>query len=233
MLALALSVVSVAGSWLLAHAIVTPAGRGSPSGPPDIAITVALAVLAVWAGVSIASLMGLDGRGWVAALNKAALASLGFTLLTAGFGIGAALTGAAIEFPVLFAAAILIGRWRGKHAEDPPLIQERKSRLPRFVYIASALTLVGFAVSSSGMASAQRDPVRGGGYRHREPVRDRAARHVQHLGHQRRHDLEQVRGARPELVHVRAQLEHLRGAGGGSVRDRCRPAWATTRSSHW
>jgi hypothetical protein len=154
LLALVLIVASVASPWLLAHAIVGPAGRGSPTGPPDILITGLLAVLAAWAGISITSLMGLDGRGWAMALNKSALVSLSFTLLTAGFGIGAALMAAVIEFPVVFVAAHLFGRWRARHAEDPPLLEERKARLPRFAYIVSALALLGFAFASSGMGSA-------------------------------------------------------------------------------
>ena len=144
LLSLVLSVVSLAGSWLLAYSIVDPAGRGLTTGPPDILITVSLALLAAWAGISIASLMGLDGRGWAVALNKSALVSLSFTLLTAGFGIGTALMDAAIGFPSLFVAAFLVGRWRGRHAEaPPPLTDEPKARLPRFAYIAAALTLVG------------------------------------------------------------------------------------------
>jgi hypothetical protein len=153
LLSLILSV-SLAGSTLLDHAILNPVARGSTNGPPGLLITVPLAFLAAWAGISIASLLDLDGRGWVAALNKAALISLSFTALTAGFGIGAALMGAAIGLPVLFMAAFLLGRWRDRHAEDPPLRDERKGRLPRFVYIASALSLVGFTVSATGMASA-------------------------------------------------------------------------------
>jgi hypothetical protein len=138
-LSLVLSVVSLAGSWLLAYAIVDPAGRGSAAGPPDILITVSLALLAAWAGISIASLMGLDGRGWAVALNKSALVSLSFTLLTAGFGIGTALLDAAIGFPSLFVAAFLVGRWRGRHAEaPPPLTDGPKARLPRFAYIPAA-----------------------------------------------------------------------------------------------
>ena len=157
LLALALSVASLASPWLLAHAIVGPAGRGSATGPPDILITAALAVLAAWAGISIASLMGLDGRGWGAALNKSALATLGFTLLTAGFGVSAALMSAAVEFPVLLVAAVLVGRWRARHAEDPlltPVAEDRKGRLRRFVYVTLVLPLVSFSVITSGMASA-------------------------------------------------------------------------------
>jgi hypothetical protein len=154
LLSLVLSVLSLTGSSLLALAIVDPVARGSTTGPPDILITVPLAALAAWVGISIASLMGLDGRGWAMALNKAALVTISYTVLTAGFGIGAALVNAAIGFPVLFAAAFLFGRWRDRHAEDPLLRDERKDRLPRFVYIASALTLIGFSAASSGMASA-------------------------------------------------------------------------------
>jgi hypothetical protein len=155
LLSLVLSVASVASSWLLAYTIVDTAGRRSTTGPPDILITVSLALLAAWAGISIASLMGLDGRNRAVALNKSALVSLSFTLLTAGFGIGTALVNAAIGFPALFVAAFLVGRWRGRHAEaPPPLTDEPKARLPRFAYIAAALTLVGLAFSTGGMATA-------------------------------------------------------------------------------
>ncbi|HEX6519817.1 MAG TPA: multicopper oxidase domain-containing protein [Streptosporangiaceae bacterium] len=153
LLALVLSA-GLAASTQLTSAILNPVARGSTTGPPGLLITVPLAVLAAWAGLWIASLMDLDGRGWAAALNKAALISLTFTVLTAGFGIGAALISAATGFPMLFAAAFLLGRWRDRHAEDPPHIEERKRRLPLFIYIASAVSLVGFTVSATGMASA-------------------------------------------------------------------------------
>ena len=157
LLSLVLSV-SMAGSTLLAHAILNPAARGSTTGPPDLMIIVPLALLAAWAGISVTSILDLDGRGWVAALNKAAVVSLSFTVLTAGFGIGVALMGAATGFPALIVAALLIGRWRDRHAEDPPLLDQRKARLPLFVYIVSAMSLTGFAVSSLGMASAGAAP---------------------------------------------------------------------------
>ena len=153
LLALVLSAVSLFGSRLLANAILDPVD-GFTLRPPDIAITVPLAVLAAWAGISIASRMGLDGRGWATALNKSALVALSFTVLTAGFGVGAALVDAAVVFPVLFVAAFLIGRWRDRHAEDPLLTVERKKGLPQFAYIVSALTLIGFTVSFSGVADA-------------------------------------------------------------------------------
>jgi manganese oxidase len=154
LLSLVLSVVSLAGSRLLANAILDPVARGSTFRPPDILITVPLAVLAAWAGITIASMMDLDRHGWTMALNKSALVSLGFTVLTAGFGIGAALVDAAIVFPVLLVAAFGFGRWRDSHAEDPPLMYERKGRLPQFVYIASALTLVGFTVTTTTAGAA-------------------------------------------------------------------------------
>jgi hypothetical protein len=153
LLALVLSAVSLVGSRLLANAILDPLD-GVTLRPPDVAITVPLSVIAAWAGISIASMMGLDGRGWATALNKSALVALSFTVLTAGFGVGAALVAAATVFPVLFAAAFLIGRWRDRHAEDPLLTVERKGRLPQYVYIVSALTLIGFTVSFSGVADA-------------------------------------------------------------------------------
>jgi hypothetical protein len=152
LLSLVLSL-SLAGSAMLARAIFSPVA-GSGSGPPDILIAVPLAVVAAWAGVSGASILGLDGRGWAAALNKAALVTLGFTALMAGFGIDDALMGAAIGFPVLFAAEILLGRWRGGHAGEPLRANGRKAWLPRFVYIAAALSLIGFAVVPAGVASA-------------------------------------------------------------------------------
>src|SRR5215469_8695748 len=154
LLALVLSVVSLAGSRLLAAAILDPVARGSTLRPPDIAITVPVAILAAWAGISIASRMDLDRRGWVMALNKSALVSLSFTVLTAGFGVGAALIDAAIVLPALFVAAFAFGRWRDKHAQDPLVTVERKSRIPQVVYLVSALALVGFTVNTGGMAGA-------------------------------------------------------------------------------
>jgi manganese oxidase len=152
LLSLVLSV-SLAGARLLANAILDPVARGSSPGPPDMVISVSLAVVAAWAGITIASMTGLDGRGRAAALNKAALVSLSFTALTAGFGIGAAVVDATIGFPALLLAAFLLGRWRDRHAEDPPLTDERRARLPRFIYIASALSLIGFT-AAAGMTSA-------------------------------------------------------------------------------
>jgi FtsP/CotA-like multicopper oxidase with cupredoxin domain len=156
LLALVLSA-GLAASTQLTSAILNPLARGSTTGPPGLLITVPLALLAAWAGITIASMMGLDGRGWAAALNKAALVSLSFTALTAGFGIGAALMSAATGFPMVFVAAFLLGHWRDRHAEDPLLMVRDagdKARLPQFVYIASAVSLIGFAVTATGMASA-------------------------------------------------------------------------------
>ena len=153
LLALVLSA-SLAAAMQLTSAILNPVARGSTAGQPDLLITVPLAVVAAWAGISVASMMGLDGRGWTTALNKAALVSLSFTALMAAFGISAALMSAATGFPMLFVAEFVIGRWRDRHAEDPPLIVAEKARLPKVVYIASALSLIGFAFSATGMASA-------------------------------------------------------------------------------
>src|SRR5581483_5919970 len=127
---------------------------GSTNGPPGLLISVPLAVLAAWAGITVASMMDLDGRGWVAALNKAALVSLSFTALTAGFGIESALMSAATSLPAVFVVAFALGHWRARYAEDPPLPAERKGRLPQFMYIVAALSLIGFAFSATGMASA-------------------------------------------------------------------------------
>src|SRR5512146_1699691 len=154
LLSLVLSVISLAGSGLLASVIGDPLTRGSTAGPPGILITVPLAVLAAWVGISITSLMGLDGRGWATALNKSALIALSFTVLTAGFGVSAALVDAAIVLPLLFAAAFLLGRWRDRQSEDLLPTAERKRRLPQFVYVVSALTLIGYMVNASGLANA-------------------------------------------------------------------------------
>jgi manganese oxidase len=154
LLALVLSVISLAGPRLLALALADPVARGSTTGPPDFLIAVPLAVLTAWAGISIASMMDLGGRGWVRALHKAALVSLAFTLAMAGFGLSAALTDAAIGFPVLFAAAFAFGRWREGHPGEPLLTDERKHRLPRFVYVGSVMALIGLSAATSGMARA-------------------------------------------------------------------------------
>ncbi len=153
MLALVLSL-SLAGSALLTRTILNPVARGSTNGPPGLLISVPLAVLAAWAGITVASMMDLDGRGWVAALNKAALVSLTFTALTAGFGVESALMSAATSLPAVFVVAFVLGSLRDRYAGDPPLTAERKGRLPQFMYIVAALSLIGFAFSATGMASA-------------------------------------------------------------------------------
>src|SRR5215469_14308239 len=74
----------------------SPPTRSGRLAEAVLLIVVPLAALAAWVGISVASLPGLDRHGWGAALNKAALVSLSFTALMAGFGIGYALMGAAI-----------------------------------------------------------------------------------------------------------------------------------------
>ena len=154
LLALVLSVISLAGSGCSPSPSLDPVARGSTTGPPDILIAVPLAVLAAWAGISIASMMGLDGRGWATALNKSALVSLSFTLLTAGFGISAALTDAAIGFPVLFAAAFLSAAGE----KDTPRIRcstdERRARLPQVRLCRVGHGAHRLHAATSGMASA-------------------------------------------------------------------------------
>jgi manganese oxidase len=79
LLSLVLSVGSV-GFEFVVNAIFAQAG-GIKHGARDILISVPVAVLAAWLGLRLASLMGLDRPGRAAALNKAAITSLVFTVL--------------------------------------------------------------------------------------------------------------------------------------------------------
>jgi FtsP/CotA-like multicopper oxidase with cupredoxin domain len=143
---------SLAAYGLLANAISIDTPGAQAVGQPDFVIITPLALAAAWIGLSLASWMDLAGRGWAAALNRAALVSLSFTAVIAAFGVSRALMAAAIGLPVLSAATWLFGRRR-------PRARSRTSRLPQLVYAVAALSLVGFsAVATSASASPVPNP---------------------------------------------------------------------------
>jgi len=86
---------SLAASGLLANTISSNAPGAQATGLPDFVIITPLALAAAWIGLSLASWMDLAGRGWAAALNRAALVSLSFTGAIAAFGVSRALMAAA------------------------------------------------------------------------------------------------------------------------------------------
>jgi FtsP/CotA-like multicopper oxidase with cupredoxin domain len=79
LLALVLSVGSVGFEFVVTAAFAPPGGI--KQGARDILISVPVAVLAAWLGLRLASLMDLNRPGRAAALNKAAITSLVFTVL--------------------------------------------------------------------------------------------------------------------------------------------------------
>jgi manganese oxidase len=193
LLSLVLSV-GVVGSEFLARVIFASAGGGMSQGARAILISAPMAVLAACIGLRLASRMGLDGPGWAAALNKAAVVSLIFTLLAvpsaaAYFAIGRflgapavaasaqadpgvlvaapgligqllhaltdALMGQAVGLPMLFAALLVLGRYRARHPSGHARLGSGRAGLARTVYIAVAVGTLGyFVVPPSGMALA-------------------------------------------------------------------------------
>ena len=176
-LALALSA-GLAGSELLARAVADPTTAGSASGVRSV-ITLPLALLAAWIGLSIASAMDAPGRRLTAALNKAALVSISFTALlipaTSAVhqlyrllllspstqspltpGLGTALMEQAVSLPLLIMAALCTGRWRASREQAPAAARPVLPRwgLPRLSYIVVALSLIGFTVGPAGLAAA-------------------------------------------------------------------------------
>jgi len=100
MLALMLSA-GVVGFLSLVNTIFGQAAGGTDEGSRGIAVTLLAAVIAVFLGMRLASRLGLDRPGPVAALNKAAIVSLLFTaLLTPATllvpSVGTALAGGAL-----------------------------------------------------------------------------------------------------------------------------------------
>jgi manganese oxidase len=180
-LSLVLSV-GVVGFLSLVNTIFGQTAGDTGQGARAILIAAPVALIAVFLGLRLASRMGLDKPGPAAALNKAAIVSLIFTaLLTpamllmpsastalaggalgAGAGIGgqllnglaSALLGQVAGLPLLFLAIVLIGYLQV--SDSTVAIEEATSRarLPRFVYIASALALLGVYGASSGVAFA-------------------------------------------------------------------------------
>ncbi len=179
MLALMLSA-GVVGFLSLVNTIFGQAAGGTVEGSRGIAVTLLAAVIAVFLGMRLASRMGLDRPGPVAALNKAAIVSLLFTaLLTpatllvpsagtalAGGALGAgpgvsgqllnglagALLGQVAGLPLLFVALLLLGYLQGSGSSVQAAAP--RARFPRFVYVLSALALLGVYGPSSGEAFA-------------------------------------------------------------------------------
>ncbi|HYK30696.1 MAG TPA: hypothetical protein VEV63_02005 [Streptosporangiaceae bacterium] len=180
-LALVLSV-GVVGFLSLVNTIFGQAPGGSDPGPRGILIAAPVALIAVFLGLRLASRMGLDKAGPAAALNKSAVVSLIFTALMApatllmpsvsttlaggafgtGPGIGGellnglagALLGQVVGLPLLFLGIVLVGYF---HVSDSTVEAEKataRARLPRSVYIVSALALLGVYGASSGVAFA-------------------------------------------------------------------------------
>jgi len=193
LLSLVLSV-GVAGSEFLARVIFANAPGGIGQGARDSLIAAPTAVLAAWLGLRLASRMGLDRPGWTAALNKAAVVSLIFTLLAVpsaaayyaiGHFLGApavaasaqagpgvllaapgitgqlllgltnALLGQAAALPMLFAALLVLGRFRARHPSAHSRLAFGGAGVARFVYGAVAVGTLGyFIVPTGGMALA-------------------------------------------------------------------------------
>src|SRR6185437_5319603 len=131
---------------------------------------------------SVTSRMGLDRPGASAALNKAAIISLIFTVLMTpaallvpaagttlasgalggGSGIGGgllnglagALLGQAAGLPLLFVTLVMLDSLQAADSPLQPGASTRRTRLPRFAYIISALALLGVYGTTSGMAVA-------------------------------------------------------------------------------
>jgi manganese oxidase len=188
LLSLVLSV-GVVGSEFLARVIFANAGGGIGQGARDSLIAAPTAVLATWLGLRLASRMGLDRPGWTAALNKAAVVSLTFTLLAvpsaavyyvigrflgapalaasaqAGPGVllaGPGLTGAllrgltnallgqAAALPMLFAALLVLSRFRVRRPSASPNLAFGGAGLARFVYGAVAVGMLGYFIAPGG-----------------------------------------------------------------------------------
>ena len=155
---------------------------GTGEGVQAMAITALAAVIAVYLGLRLASKMGLDRPGAAATLNKAAVISLIFTVLLtpaalvvpsagtalaggvlgAGPGIGgellsglaAALIGQAAGLPLLFVTLIVLDYLQVADSPLQPGVPTRRTRLPRFAYIISALALLGVYGTTSGVSLA-------------------------------------------------------------------------------
>ncbi|HEX9031963.1 MAG TPA: multicopper oxidase domain-containing protein, partial [Streptosporangiaceae bacterium] len=178
--------IGVVGFETLVNVIVAHAAGGMSQVPRDIAIAAPAAVIAVSLGRRLASRMGLDRNGPAAALNKAAVISLIFTVLLtptvllmpsadavrAGgalatgpgipgqllHGLAGALLGQVAVLPMLFAALLLLGYARALRVPPADGAARNLARLPRVIYLASAAALVGALVGPSGAAFASPGP---------------------------------------------------------------------------
>jgi len=142
--ALVLAVVlnaSLAASALLANTLSGSLPGTTVTGQPDFVIIAPLSVVAACLGLAIASRLDLAGRGFIGAVNKAAIVSLCFIALTAAFGVSRALMGAAIGLPVLFAATWLLARLSPQVVSPA---RSRGARLPAIAYVVAVASLLGF-----------------------------------------------------------------------------------------
>src|SRR5215469_986225 len=171
--------VGVVAFLSLVNAVFGQTAGGTGQGPRGILVVVPVALVAVFLGSRLASRMGLDRPGPATALNKAAIISLFFTALMtpavllvpsagtalaggalgAGAGIGgqllnglaAALLGQVAGLPLLFLGVLVLGYLEGSAEAERP---RSTRRIPRSIYLVSALALMGVYGASGGVALA-------------------------------------------------------------------------------
>jgi manganese oxidase len=178
LLSVVMSIGVVGFDFLVRSGLANGAG-GIYGGVRDVLVAVPAAVIAACLGLRLASRMSPARPGPAAALNKAAVVSLIFTLLliptallmpSAGgaraggslaagpgvpsqllHGLTSALLGQVAGLPMLFAALVLLGRLRARRRSGQPGATGRV----RLLYAAVALGTIGyFVVPVSGMALA-------------------------------------------------------------------------------
>lgn len=180
-LALVLSA-GVVGSLTLVNKIFGQGIGGSGEGAQGIAMTALAAIVAVFLGLRLTSRMDEDHPGAATTLNKAAVISLIFTMLMtaaalvvpstgtalassalgAGPGIGGqllnglagALLGQTVGLPLLFVTLVVLNNLQAADSPLQPGVPTRRTRLPRFAYILSALALLGVYGTTSGVSLA-------------------------------------------------------------------------------
>lgn len=168
----------VAGFGSLIQTAFGPIGSAPVHELRDMLLSVPVALLAVWLGLRLVSLLVGDGPGRTA-LNQGAAISLVFMVLqiAAAPGYSAAgrflaggaaagqaspvlpgITGALIAqlaaLPLLFAALALLGWWRDRQDARPAARRLGPVRVTRFVSAAMALAFAGYLASPGGMALA-------------------------------------------------------------------------------
>jgi len=181
MLSLVLSV-GVVAFLSQVSAIFGPAAGGAYQGARGILMAAPAGVIAVFLGLRLTSWMGLARHGLAAALNKAAVVSVMFTVLlipaglltpsagaasaggalAAGSGISgqllnglaSALLGQVAGLPLLFVALLLLGHVRANRSSAVAGEAPRRAGFPRVVYVASALAVLGAFGPASGVSVA-------------------------------------------------------------------------------